>query len=92
MLLPLCSCPGESNLKAVAAKPKEDGCCGRRPSCLGGAFVKKALTMSSLLMFVRGTLVEKMLATSSLLLLTSSFLVKKALAMCSLIASNLLVS
>jgi hypothetical protein len=71
-------------------KPKEDGCCGHRPSCLGGAFVKKALAMSGFLTFVCGTLVEKMLATSSLVLLMSGFLVKKALTTCSLLAGSLL--
>jgi hypothetical protein len=71
-LLPPCSLSGEADLEAVAAKPKEDGCCGRRPSCLGGTcvqkalatkglLVKKLLTMGGLLAFVGGSLVEESL-------------------------------
>jgi hypothetical protein len=78
------------DLEAAAAKPKKDGCCSRRPSCLGSVFVKKALVTSSFLTFVRGMLVDKALATSSLLLLTSGILVNKALTTCSLLAGSLL--
>ncbi len=75
-------------------KPKEDGCCGCHQLCLGGAFFKKVLAMSSFLTFVHGMLikkklgsmlVKKFLAMSSLLSLTSGFLVKKALAGCCLV-------
>jgi hypothetical protein len=62
---------------AAAAKPEEDGLCGRQPWGLGDAFVKKTLG---------STLVDRLLATSSTLLLTSGFLIKKALAGCRLVA------
>ncbi len=73
------------------AKPKEDGCCGCCLSCLGGAFIKKALATSGFMMFVLGTLVKKTLVMSSLIALTSGFLVKKALMTCCLLSSSLLV-
>jgi hypothetical protein len=87
MLLPPCSRLGESDLEAAAAEPRENGCCGCRLSCLGGATIKKVLGTSGFLAFVRSTLVEKTLATSSLLSLKSGFLVEKA---CSLLAGSLL--
>jgi hypothetical protein len=30
-LLPQCSCLGKVDFEVAAAKPKEDGCCGRHP-------------------------------------------------------------
>jgi hypothetical protein len=90
LLLP-CTCSGMVDLGVMVAKPKEDGCCGCRPSCLGSAFFKKALATSGFLMFMCGTPIKKLLATNSLLSLTSSFLVKKALAGCCLVALALVL-
>ncbi len=74
----------------AVAKPKEDGCCGRRPSCLGGVCVDKALATSSLLVkkllmmggllaFIGGTLVEESLPMIGLLAVVSSAFVDEAL-------------
>ncbi len=89
----------------AAAKPKEDGCCGRRPSCLGSACSQKALVTSGLLVkkplmtrgllaLVGGLLIEKSLVTIGLLAFVGSTLVKEALAMSCLLlfASSLLVN
>ncbi len=62
MLLPPCSHPGEAGLEAVVTKPKEDGCCHCRLSCLGSVCVKKALVTS-------GLLVEQLLTMGGLLAL-----------------------
>ncbi len=86
-------------------KPKEDGCCSRHPSCLGGTCVQKALATSSLLVkkplttggllaFVGGSLIEESLATIGLMAFVGSMLVEEALAMSCLLlfASSLLVN
>jgi hypothetical protein len=104
-LLPPCSLSGEADLEAAAAKPKEDGCCSRRPSCLGGGCVQKALATSGLLVkkplttggllaFVSASLIKESLATIGLLAFVGSTLVKEALAMCCLLlfASSLLIN
>ncbi len=96
-LLPLCSLLGKVDLEAAAAKPKENGCCGRRPSCLGGAciqkalatsglLVKKQLTTGGLLAFVGGSLVEDSLTMGGLLAFVGSTLVKESLATIGLLA------
>jgi hypothetical protein len=96
-LLPPCSLSGKADLEATAAKPKEDGCCGRGPSCLGGAciqkalatcglLVKKPLTTGGLLAFIGGLLAKELMAMGGLLGFAGGMLVKELLAMIGLLA------
>ncbi len=96
-MLPLRGLLGVADLEAAAAKPKEDGCCGHRPSCLSGAciqkalatsglLVKKPLTTGGLLAFVGGSLVEESLATIGLLAFVGGTLVEELLATIGLLA------
>ncbi len=95
LLLP-CSLLGKADLEAAEAKPKEDGCYGCCPLCLGSAciqkalatslLVKKPLMMGGFLAFVGGSLVEELLTTGGLLAFVGSTLVEELLAMIGLLA------
>jgi hypothetical protein len=78
-LLPPCSLLGKADLETAAAKPKEDGCCGNRPSFLGSACIQKAFATS-------GLLVKKPLTTGGLLAIVGGLLVKELLTMGGLLA------
>jgi hypothetical protein len=76
--------------EAAAVKPKEEGCCGCHPLCLGGTCIDKALAMSSLLIkkslmmgsllaFIGCMLIQELLVMISLLAFVSSAFVKEAL-------------
>ncbi len=90
LLLP-CSHPGKADFEAMAAKPKEYGCCGRRPLCLGSVCANEALATSSLLLekplmmggllaFIGGMLVKELLAMIGLLVVVSGTFFEEALA------------